>query len=208
VRSVVVALAMLIAAPAHAEDGDGRPDAVDRPRFGPRLGVNLATIDDSAARNEFSKRIAPTVGGFLLMPIPAHLWLSKLSIFVECGLAYSQKGSASPSGLDELRLDYIQVPATFVAAYQVGPVARFRGFVGPNANVKIAEKDLGGGELDLDGSATAIDYGILGGAGLEIDTDKGVIILDVRYEYGLTDVDTGMDHVSHRVVSATAGFAY
>jgi hypothetical protein len=198
-RFTVRLVIALIVASAGVASGDSKENQIerpDRPRFGPRVGVFMATVDGDSATAEVSKRIGLDLGGAVLLPIGEHFG-------IEGGLAYVQKGAAPLSGFgSQLRLDYIQLAVVGVGSVRIGPTARARASLGGTLNVNVYAKE---GQEDLMAETSNVDAGAVGGLGIELDTEAGMILLEVRYEHGLTDV---ADRLRHRVVAASAAFMF
>ncbi len=98
-------------------------------------------------------------------------------------------------------LNYIEVP--FLAHLSWGKEPRGLQFfinLGPQIGVLVSESEEYGGGFDIEQRPETIrpiygkeaekrfDYGILGGAGLELKTKIGNFFLEGRYYYGLSDI--------------------
>ncbi|GGE93657.1 Outer membrane protein beta-barrel domain-containing protein [Chishuiella changwenlii] len=107
----------------------------------------------------------------------------------------------TPIGKREFNLNYLEVPV--LAKYSFGPVyvnaGPSIGFqMGKNDNVKAAY-----------GKTKTIDFGLQMGAGVALPVGPGKIILDGRYNLGLSDIaDTNIAKIKNRGVAISLGYAY
>ncbi|MDT8435700.1 MAG: porin family protein [Gemmatimonadota bacterium] len=144
--------------------------------------------------------------------------------FVQPEVLYSQKGAEFSDPVEgftaELELDYIEVPVLFGVRFPlVGSPIEPRIFAGPAVAFEAScdvSGDEGGVSVNLDCDEFGIDtkstdFGVLGGAGVNIGVGGFDIVLDARYVLGLADLDdtTGSeDDVKNRAFQFMGGVAF
>lgn len=168
--------------------------------------MNIATLYDSDV--ETDSRIGLSAGIFTSLDIPN----SPVSIQPE--LLYSQKGAKETGTFngDEYtvttKLDYIELPVLakfrFVNTEPMTPHVYFGPYLGYNLNAK-AEVEGNGGSIggNIEDSINDIDFGMVVGAGLEIQQ----FLLGVRYSPGFTEIGDESNNLDAKnsVISITAG---
>ena len=165
------------------------------PKFGVKGGVNLSQLYvDQPNVTDQNMKVGYHVGLFGKIPVTDFLAIQPEVLYSNVGAKVTYGGSdlANVLGISEgevrFNLNYVQVPVALVA--NVGP---FNVHAGPyvsylvSANVKnLKTADLNTNQLaDLNtDSFNRIDYGLLGGIGVNIDA----ITVGARYNYGLRPV--------------------
>ena len=185
----VGALAMLASVPAVAQGG-----------FGGKGGVNIANIsvsDETDLPNK-SSRTGIVAGIFGRIDLGPTFALQGEGL-------YSQQGfSAEDQGLTlTLKADYFQIPvlAKVIVPTNGGAAPNF--FLGPavsfEASCKIHGDDGQGNTAEVDCDDPSgdgfdergkTDFGIIGGVGLDIVSGAAIFGVEVRYNLGLTNLDT------------------
>lgn len=174
--------------------------AQDAVKTGAKGGLNFASISEG----NFDTRTGFVVGGFAKFSIPD----SPLSIQPEA--MYSQQGGERNG--NQVRLDYLQVPVLFKFALAKGATVEPNIFGGPYAGLRLlAEQDGGTGGLfgsgtNIENQTEQVDYGLAFGTGLDIEVGNLIFTMDVRYNFGLSDVFTA-ESGKHRVVALTFGIS-
>jgi outer membrane protein with beta-barrel domain len=171
------------------------PSFAQRIAFGPKIGVNVTTIDTNEPDIEQldDAKAGLAVGGFVDIGIT-----NRFSIQPE--VLYSQrggKGRITEEGETfdaTLTLDYVEIP--ILAKFNFAATGRVRPFVftGPvpafNTRAKVKGEAVVEGtdvdvEEDIDEEVKGGDFGWVLGGGVEI---RGFTI-DVRYNWGLVDIN-------------------
>lgn len=200
-------LLVAIALSSSAASAQAIPPPTDNLiRGGPRLAISMAKLGGDGVGGGVSTRTGLHAGGFLLVgPSPYFA--------IESGLFYAQKGASLGTVFDHgsVTLDYVQLALLAVPRVPVGGNARACALLGGTVNRNIkAEQTVDGVYEDLDGKIRKIDFDLLFGLGLEVVTTYGVVVFDVRYEYGLETIDVSEDpdDVRHRVLTIGGGFGF
>ena len=168
-------------------------------KFGVKGGLSLSnlTVKPEETAFPFDNKTG-VVGGISL-----NLGLSRM-FSVQPEILYVQKGSKASETVEGVELtgkyeiDYVEVPlllnfsfakpgSSFVPSVYAGPYAGF------NARAKI--KITGDGESysqDFKDEIKDTEFGLTFGIGLGKKIGHGKIVLDVRYDLGLTNIAEGM----------------
>jgi outer membrane immunogenic protein len=210
-RFIAAAAAILLGLPGPASAR--QPDPANRPSVegGVKGGVSFATIPKfadalSEARGaDTGYRVGASIGGFL-----AFAFANNFSIQPE--LLYTQRGiEGDAPGLGEtfkVKLSYIDLPVLL----RIGPSSG-RGFhvlVGPSFNFNVGAQLIIGGtfndEQDFKDEIEDVDVGLVVGAGYY----GGLLILEGRYEEGLTNVATrpASENYNNRTFIAMIGIRF
>ena len=164
--------------------------------LGVRGGVSIAeiSIDEEGESINFDSRTGFVGGGF------ANFQLGE-TFFVQPELLYAQKGAkdALDSSVDAtIKLDYLSIPVLFGAAFGIGDGGVTpRIFAGPEVSFELSCKvsaEVEGISASADCSENelqtkSVDFGLVFGAGVGIPVGSFEIVLDGRYDLGLTDIE-------------------
>lgn len=154
------------------------------------IGISDISVEDDGS---FDSRTAFIGGGF------ATIGLGE-TFFVQPELLYALKGASSDfEGVEAtIGLDYIEIPLLFGAQFGLGGSSVVpRVFAGPavafETGCKISGEE-GGVSVELDCEEAeiqtkSVDFGLVFGAGLAIPLGGFELILDGRYDLGLTNID-------------------
>jgi len=195
-------LALLIAAPLQAQT-----------TLGVKGGINVANISTDV--EDFPDVIDSKtgfVGG-------AFVTLGLGSLFaVQPELLYSQKGFKASEGIlsAQLGTNYIEIPVLLKAQFKLamlrpaiyaGPVVSFE--TGCTVSISDVSVDCNDDEGFVDRKTT--DWGAAFGANLDFILGPVILILDARYQLGLTnlaDVPDDDESVKNRVWQIMAGVGF
>lgn len=179
------------------------------PEFGIKGGLTFANavVGDEGGfigeeTDENPLKIGITAG--LMMEMP----MGPLSIGAE--VLYTQKGEKYAWGDDTVTvaLDYIEVPV--MAKLSLLPMIKFYGGVSfgflTTAKVKFDIEGFDLEDQDIKEHLNSTEMGAIFGAQVKISK----LVLDARYNHGLTDIvkDNEGDAVNLRTLSATVGFMF
>ncbi len=169
-------------------------------KFGVKGGFSLANLafDPEPTDNPLENKTG-VVGGFSM-----NLRLSRV-FSLQPEILYVQKGTKLTITEEEteisgkLNVDYLEIPlllsfsfakegSSFVPSVFAGP------YVGVNTSAKIKATLDGQSEtVDFKDSVKDTDIGLAFGVGLGMKIGSGKIVLDVRYDLGLTNVAEGIE---------------
>jgi hypothetical protein len=185
--------------------------------LGAKGGLNLATLGGPDA-GAFDSRAAYTVGGFVSYRLSDAL-------VIQPEVLYTQKGGEAPAveGTGGIQLAYLEVPVLAKVLLFIPNNRRIEPhlFAGPaigsrlgcrvdaDVDEKAARFDcddpLFGGEL----ATRKVDYGLVFGGGASVRLGAAALVLDGRYNLGLSSIDgtSARDDVRNRVFSLLAGIS-
>lgn len=144
---------------------------------------------------------------------------------VQLEVLYSQKGAdIDIDGVSgTFAVDYFEVPLLAKVMVPTGGNVRPVFFVGPavafEVSCSISGEDMGV-SVDVDCDAAGFDgglerkktdFGIVGGAGFEVDAGPAVVTFEGRYNFGLTNLDDSGDpgvSIKSRTFSILAGLLF
>jgi hypothetical protein len=187
--------------------------------LGVKGGFNIADLD---IENENTDTRTGFVGG-----VYGKFGINDV-FSIQPEVLYSRKGASSTDEGVELDfiLDYIEVPVLLVYNFPVetsafspslyaGPAVSFEAKCeveatepGVSLTVDCEEvADVSDGEVVIE--TKGVDFGLVFGGGIDITAGSAVLVFDVRYNYGLTDIDdTGMVEVKNRAFSIMGGIGF
>lgn len=150
----------------------------------------------------------------------------------EFGVWYAQKGSSGrisnelattpgnpprpPADVVEgdFDVDYLSFSILFALHEQIGDQWDIKGYFGPSlGNLLKGEFDgtVNGTpeKIDLEPNLSSIDYAVVLGAGVAYELQRVSLLLDIRGEFGLTNIDdrSADEDIRTRAVIVTAGVA-
>jgi len=194
--------------------------------FGVMAGANLATLEQDPDPNEVDYGYKPGLlaGVFLEIPLSGGFSFEPQALYSQKGADVD--GTGSNASLDgSIRINYIEVPVLLKAKFPMastqvtpflfaGPSFAFK--VGCTARGEIVTatgsedcEEVGNGTL-LDIKST--DIGLTGGGGIQFNAGGYPLRLDVRYTWGLTNINDAPDsdnrEIKNRAFGATIGLGF
>lgn len=175
--------------------------------FGIKGGMNVASLS-GGEYSEADNRIGLTAGASIDINFPM------VPLGIESGVYYSQKGSVYEDALieEELRLDYVEIPV--MAKLRVGPPApvRLHFLMGPYVGIPVnaeytEETSAGSATVDLSDEVHDVDYGLMGGVGLDLSLGLTSFNIQARYSHGFMNVFENAN-AKNRVFSLVAGIRF
>jgi len=185
--------------------------------MGVKGGANLTNVAVTADGSGISTSMRQAFHGGLLLGFGL-----KPSIAVEFSMLYVGKGfepdsSASDGALGRLTIDYYEFPLLAVGTFPADPsFLAGRVFAGPSfalrarCNLRVPDQDpTGWTDCDADISS-AIDFGVMAGAGVKLGKGLGGLTVDVGYDYGLSNIVKGNTGTSgkNRGLMITVGYTF
>ena len=191
-KHILAALLLICCLPAFSQIGELRNNWA----IGVNGGVNLSQVSfESAVRVKEKFQLGPTFG------VTAR-YISEKYFAMICGvqleLNYSQRGwkedpEEKPYTYNRV-MNYLEMPFLVHLAFGKDRGAQFFVNAGPQLGYFISEKENYGGDwekypYEQHGKMVEkkFDYGIVGGAGVEIRTGAGNFLVEGRYYFGLGD---------------------
>ncbi|MBY0424005.1 MAG: PorT family protein [Cytophagales bacterium] len=176
----------------------------DDKMLGFKAGVNIASI----ALNQPDKetfRPGVNLGMYYIQPLDKQ----KVSLQVE--LYFAQKGgyykSATRAGSNQL--NYLELPVLLRFAHQMNNVYLYAvggpylsGLLGGMYLADTAKTNL---QIQFQSSDARLEFGLQAGGGIAYQLGKGRIFLDLRYTFGLTNVNAN-DYTRNRAAVISVGY--
>lgn len=202
-KSILIATFILIgiSLPTMAQVGEMRNNFA--------VGINLGGNYNNASFNYTVSPSLPTIKQKGLLGITGGItarYISEKYFAMICGaqveLNYSQRGwdeliEDGSNNTYTRHMDYLEIPFLAHLAFGKDRGAQFFLNLGPQIGFLLSDKEVQGGDAwNPSGRVheqygkkieNAFDYGIAGGAGLEIRTKAGNFLLEGRYYFGLAD---------------------
>ena len=204
---LTLATLLLLSTIAHAEPA-AEPSAKG-PRWGAKLGFNLASIDYDSSSVESKRGLA--AGLVLAFPVRPDVWLQSELSYNEKGILYDYMDISA-----RLELDYLE--AAFLVSAMIpnpkGPTIYF--VAGPTLGVLVGAEVTETDEIDESSESADVteefagwELGMAAGVGLLF----GSLSVEVRYQYGLSNIDNpdegyGDDAIHNRVMTVALGYLF
>jgi hypothetical protein len=165
-------------------------------QVGLKGGFNASTLTFKNADWPTSSRKSGTGGVFLVVPIFGRYSVQPEVLYSPKGAVF--EGAAFPT---EIEIDYLEAPVLVRVPVIGGAGARIYALAGPSFAYRLRARTRttfsGATEaIDAAEDIERLDFGILAGAGMEL----GRFLVEGRYTYGLSDIDTEKDDRSRVTV--------
>jgi opacity protein-like surface antigen len=199
-RRILATLA-LSAATLAAAAGDAQAQTI-----GFKLGAAFSNLNVSdAGESESTDRITGFIGGgHIRFGLAGRLGL-------QAELLSVTKGADFPT--NELRLEYIEVPVLIHVPLTMGMAFAPYVFGGPSIafEVRCRGTGAGGASVDCDNAGVfdrnSTDFGLTAGGGLAFAMGPGALLLEGRYTWGLSDLDSADGFtIRNRSAAVMAGY--
>lgn len=169
--------------------------------IGVKGGIGIASLSLSESSVDFDSRTTFTGGGFATFGLGETFFLQPEVLYAPKGAKGDIEGVSAT-----FALDYIEVPLLVGAGFNVGSGSiQPRVFAGPSVGFEIG-CDVSGSEggtsvsfscSELELETKSVDFGLVFGAGVAFPLGSVELIIDGRYDLGLTNVnDTDGDDES------------
>jgi len=180
--------------------------------LGAKGGLNIATLIGDDVEDAASK-MGLVAGGFFCYNIT--------EIFaIQPELLFTMKGAKSDDNDDVLKINYIEIPlllkVNLPTEGKIDPML----YAGPGFGILMSCKATNGEEQDWKDVTKTLDIGIIAGAGVAYQMERGALILEARYEIGMSTIDDWDDAMlenqglteqpdeKNSVISIMAGYAF
>jgi hypothetical protein len=172
------------------------PAAAQQREFGVKVGPTFPAVvfdTDEDEGDDYGRRAAATFGGFMVWPLNERFAAQFEALYVA-------KGGKLTSDVDNvsatLKLDYFEVPVLARVALTRSAKRSFFLFGGPSFAVRTnasyeqatSDGDFSYGEsIDVGADFNQFEVGLIVGGGVDIGQ---WIVIDGRYSWGLTDINS------------------
>lgn len=176
---------------------------------GIRAGVNFANAGGDDVPDEVESRTAFHVGAQVLIDPAGPFAIQPELLFTQKGFEQSATfGGQTFTGTQ--RVNYLQLNG--LAKFQIpvaGPVSP-NIFVGPGIAFELSESFEFDGESEDTESFKGTDFSAVVGGGVDFDAQFGTVMVDVRYDFGLTNVPDTDDDISvkNRTLGISVGLLF
>jgi len=187
--------------------------------FGIKAGLNLAKwvgddsemlVEDGSSDKKFRTGFS---GGVLLCYQTSEMFA------LQPEMIYTMKGSkyeGTEMGMSydaTFTVEYLEIPVLAKIIISTGETKPYL-LAGPALGVLLSSK----GEVEVGGISVSdeledvksIDFGLILGAGINIDLGTGTLLFDARYNLGLTSIDDSADDgdIKNSVISFNVGYLF
>jgi Outer membrane protein beta-barrel domain len=182
---------------------------------GIKVGLNDATTGGSDASSQsitsFNAGIFATLDVAGLLDLQPELLYTLKGYKVTYPVALQIAPIPFGSGTVTAKISYMEIPVLLKLNTTSLGIIRPNIFAGPEIAFKLSSKAMSGSpssEQDLQ-NINSVDYGIIIGAGIDIDLPITVFMIDIRYDIGLKDLNSTSNppDIMNRVLSLNAGIA-
>jgi hypothetical protein len=168
--AVILGLVLLFAVGATAQD--------KMVSYGFKAGADIANFTGDIEGN--ATKVGFIGGGFVE-------YTAAPQIGIQMEILYAMKGTKEDGGDGKLKFNYLEIPVLFKYMVQTqGSVTPFF-FAGPQVGFLLSAKADPGGE-DIKDGFESVDFGLAFGAGVNVQMQGFVLMLDGRYSLGLTNI--------------------
>jgi opacity protein-like surface antigen len=170
--------------------------------LGIKGGLNLSKLDykDDLQGYDFSFREGMNLGLFTEYNLSNDLLIHAEAIYSMRGTEYGLEeftwgGITVPAHKFIQKLDYLEIPLMIQYNFLLDSKLTPNVFLGPvasfllNEKIEYIEDDISKGEVGQEDQIKSTEFGIILGIGTDYSLPSGKIVFDIRYHYGLTNVN-------------------
>ena len=203
-RTILGTAGLALALFAFADDA-----AAQRPfRVGIIGGYNMASLEGDDVE-DVDSRSGFDIGGLIQIPMGDM-------ITIQPEVHYSQRGASAEEDGEgfEYALDYIHVPVLLKAGLPLAEGFDFDFLVGPsfafNMGCELQPEEGDNVECEDAGlEVKGMDFGIIGGGSFAWAAGPGDLLVDVRYDWGMTNIiDEDDVDVKNTALQFLVGYAF
>lgn len=161
-----------------------------------------ATLANLTGEDVFNNSMSPgaTGGAFARYPLSDMFSVQPEVLFAMKGAEYKVGDIEA-----EQKIDCIDVPVLVRLIWKNESQFEPSFLLGPVVGFLLDNEITDGQEIDLEDGSKSTDFGMIVGAGLDYKLENDAVLLDVRYERGLTSWLEDLD-VKNSVVSIMIGY--
>jgi len=155
--------------------------------FGVKAGVNMANLTgEGTEKSDLSMRMGFGGGVFVNYAFTELFAVQVEALYMMKGATYEFEGKS----YDIAKFDYIELPLLLKVTIPTEGKIKPAIFAGPTFGFLMSAKALGDEmvEEDVKDQMNSMDIGILGGAEIGYQLEKGMIFLGASYEVGLQNL--------------------
>ena len=181
---------------------EASPVSAENIMLGVKGGLSLGNLRGEDVFNN-SIRVGGTGGVFA-----RYTWTDLFSVQPEA--LFAMKGTKfEAQGIETKEsIHYIEFPILARATWPNESKLKPGIFAGPAIGILLSNKIKDGAEIDLEDASKRADIGLVFGAGIEYTLARGGVLLDARYELGLTSTtkESVDSDVKNSVISVMVGY--
>jgi outer membrane protein W len=152
-----------------------------------------------------SIRYGGTGGAFMRYTLTDIFAVQPEVLFAMKGANYEAEGLKSQE-----KINYIEIPLLVRATMPNESKIKPSIFLGPAIGILLSNKITNGEEIDIKDATKSSEIGVIAGAGVEYMLEKGCVLVDARYEMGLSSImkkrEGEQREVKDRVISIMVGY--
>lgn len=155
------------------------PANAEKMMFGVKAGLNMANLTGDDVADNSMKMGA--VGGVFMSYDLTEIFA------IQPELLFSMKGTTFGEGSDEvnLKLNYFEIPLLLKVTLPTEGKIKPMLYAGPALGILMSAKAE---DEDVKDQAKSMDIGVLAGAGVGYQMEKGMIGVEFRYEVGMSTI--------------------
>ncbi len=175
-------------------------------KFGVKGGLNFSSLAYSSDVEGNKSKLGFGIGGFGMMEYNE-------SIDFRLELLFLQKGDKFENGSEVTQaIDYLSLPAFVTYALSQSNETKFTPFIqaGPEVALNLSAKAKNGGTDDFKEDVNSVDFLINIGIGAKMDVEGDILIADVRYSLGLTNIAKELEDetIKNRGIQLMIGYVF
>ena len=192
------------------------PAGAQQRQLGIKAGATIATVvfDPDDDEDDYKRRVGPTFGGFMVWPINERFAAQVEALYVAKG---GKVASEIEAAKVTLKLDYFEVPVLARVSVTRSAKRSFYVFAGPSLAIRVnaqledaltVDGYTVGNSIDVGSDFERFEFGVVVGGGVDIGE---YVVIDGRYVWGLTDVNSRDDvpiSIKNRALTFMAGVRF
>jgi len=191
---------------------------------GVKLGLNLANVSGADKPTDAAMAMGLAVGGFATWSVNDMFAVQPEIFYSQKGFQIDAKKMGSPvAGTINFNVNYLDIPV--LARLNIPMEGTVKPYVvlGPSFGILLTAEQVASGDVadlmkaanmetttDVKSDTTSMDMGLVLGAGVEVPAGSGKVTVDVRYDMGLTTLDSSSAKAKmyNSVIGLLVGYAF